>query len=227
MFDIVTMLASYLENVTFLTYPIVLLLGFLAGVTALSCCLPIVPAIAGFVAGCKKDNRRLITVPLFIMLGSIVILVILGVVVSLIGLTLQKSFGQYWPYFIGAVCIIVGLFVLGVIKLPINIKIPEIKQSGFIAPFAFGLLLGATIAFGSSCCLPVLPVVLTYAAIQGRPVHGALIMGTFAIGQSIPIFAIGLFSNLLSRFTGIWSTYVRRIAGFLLLVAGIYFIWRG
>ena len=199
----------------------------MAGVTALSCCLPIVPAIAGFVAGCKKDNRRLITVPLFIMLGSIVILVILGVVVSFAGITLQKSLGQYWPYFIGAVCVIVGLFVLGVIKLPINLKIPKIRQGGFIAPFVFGLLLGATIAFGSSCCLPVLPVVLTYAAIQGKPVHGALIMGAFAIGQSIPIFAIGLFSNLLSKFAGRWSIYVRRVAGFLLLAVGIYFIWKG
>ena len=228
MFETITGFAGYLEKITFLTYPITIFLGFLAGMTAITCCLPLVPAIAGFVVGQEGDRKRRILVPFFMMLGSIVTLVALGVMASLAGLTLQKSLGRYWAYLIGSVCIIVGLFVLGVIKIPTNIKIPQMKKKGFIAPFAFGLVLGGVMGFGSACCLPVLPVVLTYAAIQGRPVHGALILGTFAIGQSIPLFAIGLFSSLLSKLAARWSVYVRRIAGVLLLGAGIYFIvWRG
>lgn len=143
------------------------------------------------------------------------------------GLTLQNSLGRYWAYFIGPVCIIAGLFVLGVIKLPANIAIPKMEQKGFLGPFTFGLCMGGMVGVGSSCCMPALPIVLTYAAIQGRPLHGALIMGTFAIGQSIPLFAIGLFSDLLSRFAGRWSFYVRRVAGVLLIGSGIFFIWRG
>lgn len=227
MFELITKFASYLENITFLTYPIVLLLGFLAGMTALSCCLPIVPAIAGFVIGQGDIRKKLIIVPFFIMLGAITVLVALGVIVSLAGLTLQKSFGQYWPFFMGTACIIVGLYVLGVIKFPANTKIQKIRQKGFIGPFVFGLALGGIMGFGSSCCLPLLPIVLTYAAIQGRPLHGALILGTFAIGQSIPLFAIGLFSNVLGKLVSRWSIYLRWIAGVLLLGAGIYFIWKG
>lgn len=227
MFETITKFAEYLENITFLTYPITIFLGFLAGMTAITCCLPLVPAIAGFVVGQGINRKRRIVIPFFIMLGAIVTLVTLGVLVSLAGLTLQKSLGRYWAYFTGSVCIIVGLFVLGIIKVPINIKIPRTKQKGFIAPFVFGLALGGVMGFGSACCLPVLPVVLTYAAIQGRPIHGALILGTFAIGQSIPLFAIGLFSNLLSKLAGRWTVYVRRIAGVLLLGAGIYFILKG
>ena len=227
MFETITRFAEYLENVTFITYPITIFLGFLAGMTALICCMPLVPAIAGFVVSQGIGRKRLIVVPFFIMLGSIVTLAALGVIVSLTGLALQQSLGQYWGYFIGAVCIIVGLFVLGAIKLPTGVKIPKIRRKGFIGPFAFGLAMGGVMGFGSACCLPVLPVVLTYAAIQGRPMHGALILGTFAIGQSIPLFAIGLFSNLLGKFAARWSVYVRRIAGVLLLGAGIYFIWRG
>lgn len=227
MFETITKFAEYLEKITFLTYPITIFLGFLAGMTAITCCLPLIPAIAGFVVGQGVNRKRRIVIPFFIMLGSIVTLVALGVLVSLAGLTLQKSLGKYWSYFIGSICIIVGLFVLGAIKIPTNIKVPKIKRKGVIAPFTFGLAIGGVMGFGSSCCLPVLPVVLTYAAIQGRPVHGALILGTFAIGQSIPLFAIGLFSNLLGRLAGRWSVYVRRIGGVLLLGAGIYFIWRG
>ena len=70
-------------------------------------------------------------------------------------------------------------------------------------------------------------IVLTYAAIQGRPIHGAFIMASFAIGQSIPLFAIGMFSNVIGKFTGRWSGLVRFIAGVLLLCSGIYFIWKG
>jgi cytochrome c-type biogenesis protein len=128
---------------------------------------------------------------------------------------------------IGTACIIVGLFVLGAIKIPTKIKIPEIKQKGFISSFLFGLGIGGVMGCGSSCCLPILPVVLTYAAIQGRPIHGGLIMASFAIGQSIPLFAIGLFSNVLGKFANKWSVHIRRISGVLLLITGIYFIWKG
>ena len=227
MFETITGFASYLEHVTFLTYPITMLLGFLSGMAAITCLLPLVPAIAGFIGIQDLSRKRLFTVPFFIMLGSIVILVILGVLASFLGLTLQKSLGKYWVYFIGAVCIIVGMFVLGVIKIPTSIRIPKIKQKGFIGSFLFGICLGGVIGIGSSCCFPALPVVLTYAAIQGRPIHGALIMASFAMGQSIPIFAIGLFSNVLGKFSARWSVLVRRIAGALLLCSGIYFIWKG
>ncbi len=227
MFETITGFASYLEHVTFLTYPITMLLGFLSGMAAITCLLPLVPAIAGFIGIQDLSRKRLFTVPFFIMLGSIVILVILGVLVSFAGLTIQKSLGKYWSYFIGIICLIVGLFVLGVIKIPSNITLPKIKQKGFIGPFLFGLCAGGVIGFGSSCCFPALPVVLTYAAVQGRPIHGGLIMASFAIGQSIPLFAIGLFSNALGKVSGRWSVLVRRVAGALLLCSGIYFIWKG
>lgn len=225
MFETITKLAGYLENVTFLTYPITIFLGFLSGMTALMCCLPLVPAIAGFIGIQQCTRRRLFTVPFLIMLGSMVTLVALGVIVSFVGVTLQQSLGKYWSYLIGAVCIIVGLFVLGAIKIRTKINVPKIKQTGVIAPFLFGLCIGGVMGFGSACCLPALPIVLTYAAIKGRPLHGALIMSSFAIGQSIPLFAIGLFSNALGKFASKWSIYIRHIAGVVLLITGIYFIW--
>lgn len=227
MFEIVTKFAEYLDKVTFLTYPISIFLGFLAGMTAITCCLPIIPAIAGFVIGQGENRRKFVLVPLYMMLGTIVILGVLGIAVSMAGLTLQKILGRYWFYLIGIICIVMGLFVLGIIKVPSKIKIPKIKRKGFLGPFIFGICIGGVLGLGSSCCMPILPVVLTYAAIKGRPIHGALILGTYAVGQSIPLFAIGLFSNLLNKFTGKWSAVVRWVVGILLLIAGLYFIGRG
>ena len=227
MFETITRFAGYLEHITFLTYPITMLLGFMSGMAAITCLLPLVLAIAGFIGIQDLNRKRLFIVPFFVMLGSIVILVILGLVASYAGLTIQRSLGKYWTYFIGVVCIVVGLFVLGAIKVPTSIRIPKIKQKGFIGSFLFGLCVGGVMGLGSSCCFPALPIVLTYAAVQGRPVHGGFIMASFAIGQSIPLFAIGLFSNVLGKFSARWSVHVRRIAGALLLCSGIYFIWKG
>ena len=88
MFETITKFAGYLEHITFLTYPVTILLGFLSGMAALTCCLPLVPAVAGFVGTQYLSRRRLITIPFFIMLGSIVILVILGLVASFAGLAI-------------------------------------------------------------------------------------------------------------------------------------------
>ena len=118
MFETITGFASYLEHVTFLTYPITMLLGFLSGMAAITCLLPLVPAIAGFIGIHDLSRKRLFTAPFLIMLGSMVTLVVLGVIVSFAGVTLQKSLGHYWSYLIGAVCIVVGLFVLGIIRIP-------------------------------------------------------------------------------------------------------------
>lgn len=227
MFEMITRFAGYLEHATFITYPITIFLGFLSGVTALTCLFPLVPAIAGFIGAQNLDRKRVFTVPLFIMLGSIVTLVALGIMVSTMGLTLQKSLGKYWSYFIGTLCLVMGLFIFGIIKVPTNINIPKIKQKGYVGPFFFGICAGGVMGIGSSCCMPVLPLVLTYAAIQGKPVHGALIMASFAIGQSIPLFAIGLFSNLLGSASERWSVHVRRIAGIALIGSGLYFLLKG
>lgn len=225
MFETIPKFGSYLENVTIFTYPISLFLGFLAGMTALTCCFPIVPAVAGFIGGQEINKKRLILIPVFIMLGSAITLVILGISVSVIGLTLQTSLGQYWNYLLGIICITVGLFSLGIVRIPLSIKASQIRYKGFWAPFLFGLTAGGIMSCGSVCCFPVLPIVLTYAAIQGRPLHGALILGTFALGQSLPLFGIGIFSSFLKNLAEKWSFYIRRIAGVLLLVVGIYFIF--
>ncbi len=226
MLEIVVKFAGHLDKITFLTYPVSLFLGFLAGMIAVTCFLSIIPAIIGFIGTTEDYSKRLISVPVFIMIGSIITLGILGFVVSFAGLTLQKLIGGYWSYVIGGACIITGLVTLKIIKLPAS-RLFVFKYKGFFAPVLFGMVLGGALGFGSSCCVPVLPMVLTYAAVQGRPLHGVCILSTFAVGQSIPIFAIGMFSFFLGKVANRWAVYVQKVAGILLLSIGIYFLLKG
>lgn len=218
--------ADYLGSASLLSYPISLLLGFIAGMAAITCFLPLVPLLISFIGGQEITTKRLFIYPFFIMLGSILILAALGVIVSIAGLTLQNALGPYWNYLVGAVCILLSLILLKIIKLP-QINLPQFKGKGLFGALLFGILIGGVIGIGSSCCIPTLPIVLAYAGIQGKPVHGALILSSFAIGQSIPIFAIGLFSSVLGKIMAKWSFYVQKIMAVLLLVLGVYFIiWR-
>lgn len=190
---------------------------------AITCFLPIIPVVIGFVGGQDLSKKKLFTFPLFVMLGSIIMLGSLGVIVSIFGMTVQNFVGSSWKYIVGVICIIVGLLTLKIIPLP-KIKMPELKYKGFWSPLLFGIVMGGIIGFGSSCCTPTLPIVLTYAGIQGNPIHGGLVLAAFAVGQSIPIFAIGLFSSTIGKITAKWSRYIQKICGVLLIAVGIYFI---
>ena len=226
MLETINQYAEYLGNVSFLSYPVSLFLGFLAGMAAITCFLPLVPLLVSFISGQEITRKRLIIIPLFIMLGSVIVLGILGVIVSFAGLTIQKAIGPYWNYLVGSVCILISLVLLKIIKLP-KINLPQFKGRGLWGALLFGILIGGVIGFGSSCCMPTLPIVLAYAGIQGKPIHGALILSTFAIGQSIPIFAIGLFSSVLGKIMSKWSFYIQKIMAVLLLILGVYFIFWG
>jgi cytochrome c biogenesis protein CcdA len=226
MLETINQYAAYLDQASLLSYPISLFLGVLAALGALSCYLPLVPAMIGFAGGQQFDRRKMILFPSFIMLGSILTLGTLGAVVSVSGLALQNAIGPYWGYAIGIICILAGLTVLRVVKIP-RISLPRLNYAGFWSPLLFGMVVGGGLGFGSSCCVPTLPIVLTYAGIQGKPLHGALVLTFFAIGQSIPIFIVCLFSSTLGKITGRWSQYVHKLSGAALLLVGVYFIvWR-
>ncbi len=51
MFETINQFASYLEKASFFSYPISLFLGFLAGMGAITCFVPLVPMIIGFTGG--------------------------------------------------------------------------------------------------------------------------------------------------------------------------------
>lgn len=223
LFELISKYAEYLETASFLSYPISLFLGFLAGISAITCYLPLIPALMGFVGGQDFSQKKLFLFPFYVTLGSILVLGSLGVIVSLFGMTVQTYVGSAWKYFVGTICIIVALFMLKAIRLP-ELKLPNFQFTGFWTPLLVGMVVGLAMGFGSSCCTPTLPIVLTYAGIQANPVHGGLVLSCFAVGQSIPIFAIGIFSSALGKLAAKWSKIIRIISGVLLIAAGIYFI---
>ncbi|WP_405606887.1 cytochrome c biogenesis CcdA family protein [Streptomyces sp. NBC_01511] len=52
--------------------------------------------------------------------------------------------------------------------------------------------LGAVYGLAGFCAGPILGGILTVAAIDGDPVHGGVLLGVYALGMAVPVFALAL-----------------------------------
>ncbi len=93
---------------------------FLGGVTtALNpCVLAMVPLLMGVVAGNKETTtvRRSLVFSLFFVLGLAVTFTALGLISALMG-RMFGNVGQFWKYLVAAVCLLMGLHLLGLVKM--------------------------------------------------------------------------------------------------------------
>jgi cytochrome c biogenesis protein CcdA len=72
----------------------------------------------------------------------------------------------------------------------------EARIAGHTSPAAvFGL--GAVYGVAGSCAGPILGAVLTIAALDGRPAHGAALLAVYALGMAAPLFVLA----------GVWQRF--------------------
>jgi len=86
--------------------------------------------------------------------------------------------------------------------------------------------LSAGLAFGiasSPCTTPVLAVILAYVAKQGNPFSGIIILGSFAIGQVVPLLIAGTFAASIPKFLSLRpiGKWVPPISGVVLITVGV------
>jgi cytochrome c biogenesis protein CcdA len=136
-----------------------------------------------------------------------------------------------WSWIVAAVCLVMGLHLMGVLKftipMPFNV---QPKARGIIGALILGLLFGVVSA---PCAAPVLVVLLTYLAGSGSSVvYGGFLLLVYALGHSVLIIVAGtsmgaarklIESKRLTRTTDI----LRRVAGGVIILVGAYFLYRG
>ena len=204
--------------------PLSLLIVFMGGLlTSLGpCSLSLLPITIAYLAGFKNNQNPLQRTILFCS-GIVISLVVLGILSSFLG----KIYGQlpgFFSIFISLLAIIMGLNLLGVLKFSLpSGPDPEIwknKVPTALAPVSAGLAFGLA---SSPCTTPILAVLLAWVAKQANPLSGTIFLGSFAIGQVVPLFVAGTFAasipKLLSfRPIGKW---VPPISGVILLTVGL------
>lgn len=166
----------------------------------------------------------------FFLLGKILVFTLLGFAVWLVGQSFQQILPGFFSWFrklMGPLFILIGLSLIGLFAFNwinrLTSILPQWTGSGKTGSFLMGV--SFSIAFCptmfSLFFFTLMPIVLNTS-------YGAVLPSVFAIGTTIPliIFAglisyIGLNGSLLKKGRKLGS-FVQRLAGYLLIVAGIF-----
>ncbi len=204
--------------------PLTLLMVFIGGLLTSfgPCSLSLLPITIAYLAGFKNKQNPLQKTISFCS-GIVISLVILGSLSGFLG----KIYGQlpgFFSIFISLLAIMMGLNLLGFLKFSLpSGPDPEIWTNQVppaLAPVSAGLAFGLA---SSPCTTPVLAVLLAWVAKQGNPLSGIIFLGSFAIGQIIPLFIAGTFAASIPKLLSLRpiGKWVPPISGLILLTIGL------
>jgi len=207
---------------------------FAAGVlTSLTPCVyPMIPVIVTFMGGSAGGSRRrAVGLSAVYVVGLASVYASLGVASALLG----KTFGSSWrsPYVYGPVALIIivfGLAMLNVFSIPIpgfagNVQTKGARRGGFLGALFMGVASGFVAA---PCSAPVLGLLLIYIARTRDVVWGGTLMLAFALGLSLLLLLLGVFSSMLAGMprAGAWMDWIKKAFGAAMLLIGGWFLYQ-
>ena len=211
---------------------IAIAIAFLGGLAAsfTPCVYPMIPVTVGYIGASSSNSRsKAFMLSITYVFGMAVTYAALGAFAALTG----RWFGQIstnpWIYlFAGNVFLLLGLAMLGVFELQIPFVTKRLNsvssnKKGLVGAFLVGLTTG-TIA--APCTAPVLGVILTFVAAKQNIMYGMLLLFSFSLGMGTLFVVIGTFTGILASLpkSGAWMVHVKKIFGWLILIAAEYFI---
>jgi cytochrome c-type biogenesis protein len=208
-----------------------IVVAFTAGLLSFlsPCVLPLVPSYVTFITGmglddaAKQKRTALVHAGLFV-LGFSFIFVALGAGASVFG-QMMREYRVWIARIGGALMVLMGLWMLGVIKIGAlqqerRIHVSD-KPLGYLGTVVVGIAFGA----GWTPCLgPTLGAILVLAANESELAKGITLLSFYSMGLAVPFL---LSAVLLDRFLGFFKSFkknigtVNRIAGILLIAVGI------
>jgi len=186
--------------------------SFAAGVVSFlsPCVLPLVPGYVSYVAGDRlamvedglayRTRLGALRLSVFFVLGFTTVFVILGASATSLG-RLLLAYRYEANLAAGAVVILLGLFMMGLAKLPWlqrELRLhPDLMGGRPGTAYVIGLAFG----FGWTPCIgPVLGTILTASAVSATVSQGIVLLSFYSLGLGIPFIVAAAFTDgLLAR----------------------------
>lgn len=201
------------------------------------CILPMMPAVFGYVTGRVVEAGddvvpraalwRGLGLSAVFVLGMSLVFAAIGAAAGLLGHAIMV--GSWANYLAAAVCVVIGLQMLGVLNLPVNQLnrfIPSRKpgHGGLIGTLLFGMMFGLV---ASPCSTPILAAIATMAAATGSAGSGAVLLFIYGLGKGVPLLLLGLASGSLTfmRSVSRMTPVLARVGGVGLIGAAAYLVW--
>ena len=208
-------------------------IAFLAGILSFlsPCVLPIVPGFISYIVGKSfadlQNSSGLKTLKLFpyvllFTLGFSFVFIIMGASIDFLS-DIFFDFKRQLNFISGILIITLGLYFIGIIKIPFLDFERKLKLQGFQNNHFFPFLIGVAFAFGWSPCIgPILGSVLAVAIKDS--VNGVILLSFYSVGLAVPFIIVGLMMSKLLIMTSFLNRYIRYfqfITGIILLITGV------
>ena len=207
--------------------PLAALLGGLL-TAANPCVIAMVPLMVGYVAGHGGEAQRHVLhsflLSLTFALGLTLMFAVLFLATWAASSVLRAG---WWSHVAGAVCLLMGLHLLGVVhfELPVPAGLRP-KQRGLLGALLLDGLFGLV---SLPCAGPVLLALLAVVPLRGAA-YGATLLVPYSLGHCGLILIGGTSMGLVQKLADSrgWTRgteLLRRLAGVLILVVGLYVLF--
>ncbi len=211
-------------------------LFFLAGLglAFTPCVLPMVPILAGIIAGEGDDvtPTRGFTLALSYVLGMAIVYTLAGVAAAAAGMQLQATFNQPWVLILFSglfVVLALGMFGVYELQMPAGIQTRLSSVSGnqksgtMVGAFVMGALSALIV---TACVAPALIAALTVMAQTGDMLRSGTALFAMALGMGAPLLLVGAAQGKFLPKAGPWMVAVRNAFGFMMLGLAIWMLSR-
>lgn len=196
------------------------------------CVLPLVPSYVGFITGMSLDDvaqarRTALIHTLLFVSGFTIVFMALGASATVLG-RLLNAYGAWISRIGGALIIVFGLFLLGVIRIGAlstekRLHLSD-KPLGYLGTVFVGMAFGAG---WTPCIGPILGSILGYAASQAEMSRGIMLLGAYSLGLAVPFVlasvALGKFFvvfDRMRRYLGVMN----KVSGAMLVIIGLLMV---
>jgi cytochrome c-type biogenesis protein len=194
------------------------------------CHLASIPLIVGFIDQQGRiTTRRAFTISLLFAVGILVTIGAIGAITAAAGRMLGDV-GRYGNYFVAVIFFVVGLYLLGVIRLPLpGAAQPGMKRKGMLAAFILGLVFG--VALGPCTFAYMAPMLgVTFRLAATNLPYGILLLLFYGMGHCSVIVLAGTFTEVVQHYLD-WNEkskgamILKKVCGALVIVGGFYLIY--
>jgi cytochrome c-type biogenesis protein len=203
----------------------------IASILLSPCHLSSIPLIIGFLSSKnEKKISRGVLLSFVFAVGILLTIAIIGLITAALG-RIMGDVGAWGKYAVAAVFFVVGLYLMDIIRLPDTgvtlrpVQSQSVLWSAFILGLIFGIALGpCTFAFMA----PVLGVVFQMSS-TNVVAAGSLLLA-FGLGHCGVIVVAGGLASRVQAYLD-WTNrsnvalWIKRIAGVLVILSGIYSLY--
>jgi thioredoxin:protein disulfide reductase len=209
---------------------------FLAGLLLAftPCVLPMVPIVAGIIAGegANVTRGRAFSLSVAYVLGMAATYTVAGVAFAAAGQQAQTLFQQPWIILLFAalfVAMSMSMFGFFTVQMPsfIQTRLSAMSNQQKSGSYAGVALMGAMSALIVTTCVgPALVAALSVIGQSGQIARGGLALFAMAIGMGMPLLAVGASAGQLLPRAGAWMDTVKQAFGALMLAVAVWMLSR-